>query len=116
MGILEDGRLSDQEDIPKRFVIYRGTRMTEGWPGQMIEAQTFTHYNIGGKDFERVSYGSESDDWGANERPCHDCRVIKGEYHVVGCDVERCPKCDGQAISCDCLDEEDDGSTTYVEG
>jgi hypothetical protein len=107
--------MSESNENSKRFVIYRGTRMIEGWPDKITEAQSITHYDIGGEDFERVRYGNESDDWGANERPCHDCRVIKGEYHVVSCDVERCPKCGGQAISCDCLDEVDDGLIPGVE-
>jgi hypothetical protein len=98
--------LTTDDDSQNQFVIYRGARMINGWPEKIREAQTITHYDIGGSEFERIRYGSESDDWGANERPCHDCRVIKGEYHVTGCDVERCPKCDGQAICCDCLDED----------
>jgi hypothetical protein len=33
---------------------------------------------------------------------CGDCGVEEGEYHVLGCDCERCPFCSGQLISCDC--------------
>ena len=39
---------------------------------------------------------------------CHDCRIEHGGKHHPGCDVERCPKCTGQLISCGCLDDEDD--------
>lgn len=39
---------------------------------------------------------------------CHDCAVEVGSYHHPGCDVERCPRCGGQLISCDCLDDEDE--------
>lgn len=39
---------------------------------------------------------------------CHDCGVAACGYHHPGCDVERCPKCGGQLISCGCLDDEDD--------
>jgi hypothetical protein len=98
--------MSSDNGSGKQFVTYRGVRMIVGWPEKIQEAQTITHYDIGGSEYERVRYGGESDDWGANERPCHDCRVVRGEFHVVGCDVERCPKCGGQAISCDCLDEQ----------
>lgn len=34
---------------------------------------------------------------------CHDCNIEHGGKHHPGCDVERCPKCEGQLISCNCL-------------
>jgi hypothetical protein len=36
------------------------------------------------------------------EERCHDCNVTRGGYHHSGCDMERCPKCHGQIISCGC--------------
>jgi hypothetical protein len=34
---------------------------------------------------------------------CHDCGVKSGKPHKPGCDVEKCPKCGCQLISCDCF-------------
>jgi len=33
---------------------------------------------------------------------CHDCGVKEGELHKLGCDMETCPFCGQQLISCDC--------------
>jgi len=33
---------------------------------------------------------------------CHDCSVSPGEFHKSGCDVERCPLCGYQMITCGC--------------
>jgi hypothetical protein len=63
-----------------------------------------THIEIAGETYERVRYGSEDEDWGADRRPCHDCGAVKGELHIWGCDVERCPACGGQVIYCECED------------
>lgn len=31
---------------------------------------------------------------------CHDCGIKEGEIHKLGCDMEACPICGGQLISC----------------
>ncbi len=86
---------------PKR-ILYRGVPMIEGWPEKIKAAQELLSYTLDGKSVRRVPYGSEQDDWHADTIPCHDCRVLKGEYHVPSCDVEECPVCGGQLMSCDC--------------
>lgn len=67
---------------------------------EMLTAESCSkkHVNIDGTVFARdTSYFDH------NER-CHDCGIINapGNVHHMGCDVERCPVCHGQFISCDC--------------
>lgn len=38
-------------------------------------------------------------------RPCHDCNTPPGGFHHPGCDMESCPNCYGQLISCNCIEE-----------
>jgi len=51
--------------------------------------------------YNRIPFGAEPDDDG--EDRCGDCGVAHGEFHRPNCDQERCPKCHGQLISCDCV-------------
>lgn len=63
---------------------------------------------IDGMDYMRLRYGQEKRD-GDIQIPdiCHDCEVMIGGYHHPGCDMERCPKCGGQFMVCDCeVDDE----------
>jgi hypothetical protein len=94
---------------PKR-ILYRGVPMVEGWPEEIRAAQEIPSYSLDGKSVPRIRYGNEQDDWGADNHACHDCGVIKGELHVVGCDGEECPVCHAQLLSCDChFDKDEDG-------
>jgi hypothetical protein len=82
--------------------------MIKSWVQKIEAAQQETCYAINGKELERVRYGDEQGDWGADGHPCGDCGVLKGQYHVPGCDVEQCPNCGEQAITCDCEYESDE--------
>ena len=63
-----------------------------------VDSCTVKYISIGGIPYERdTAY------YDVNEH-CHDCGIknTPGNIHHFGCDIERCPRCDGQLISCDC--------------
>lgn len=57
---------------------------------------TLETYEIKGEVFNR------NKEYHDNNETCHDCGIVNGNFHHPGCDMERCPKCGGQSISCDC--------------
>ena len=63
-----------------------------------------TKYLIKGKLYDPILFGDEDDDWvGDDENPtCGDCGVHVGEQHLAYCDIERCPRCGLQFLTCNC--------------
>lgn len=85
---------------------------------EIIDEREKTHITIDGKEYPRVRYGDplEYADFELDAQPyylhvCHDCKVIKGQVHLAGCDVERCPKCGGQLLYDRCVDVLAEGVT-----
>lgn len=92
---------------PDELVEYGGKKIKRSWLEQINSAQKVTEVTINGQPYDRVRFGDESEDWGANEGPCRDCGVLRGQFHVPDCDIERCPICDGQLLSCDCQNQDE---------
>jgi hypothetical protein len=95
--------------MSRKRVAYQGVEMDAEWPSYIEGAQRDLMCTIGGEVYPRIRYGEESEDWGADSRPCHDCAVVKGQLHVRGCDAGEYPVCGRQAIACDCPYEREKG-------
>ncbi len=80
----------------------------------MADGEEQTTYAIVGINYPRIRYGDEKrfgEDWhdrvyAVKSHPCHDCNAFPGAFHVPGCDMEECPRCGHQSISCACDEEE----------
>ena len=86
----------------RAFIQYRGMRVNRDWVEEIKRAQEHSTYLIGRQVYERVAFGEEP---GLSEKPanpCPGCAVRAGEYHVSGCEHERCPACQLPALECNC--------------
>lgn len=88
------------------------------------QSQSVKTEKLHGKRYRRIKYGDEDQldekgkpyrdengkilDWREiSKEPCHDCAAIRGQYHCFGCDVEQCPRCNGQYLGCGCKLQKD---------
>jgi hypothetical protein len=85
-----------------------GSNWQEGWQRDFKQAQTVTQFVINSQEHDRIRYGDEEN--ALNQPKCGDCGVPRSAYHLLGCDIEQCPRCGGQAISCDCFYDERPGT------
>jgi hypothetical protein len=66
---------------------------------------TWKYIKINGKIYKRdttfYDYGRTIIN---GKKCCHDCGIVNhgGHVHHFGCDIERCPRCHGQLIACNC--------------
>jgi hypothetical protein len=79
---------------------------------------TIAAFHLDGRAVSMVAFGSEPG-WRTLRLRCGDCGVARGGHHHPGCDVQRCPVCRGQMLTCGCRFDDDDipdHDTTTVHG
>jgi hypothetical protein len=81
----------------------QGMSLADGcrWPKIVIEGKTLKR---------------SAENFGEPGSRCRDCGAKHGKLHHFGCDVERCPCCGGQLISCGCLDGAKGVTFKFYEG
>jgi hypothetical protein len=77
---------------------------------------TVNAFHRNGRRFDLIPFGDEPGRRASGDR-CGDCGVIRGGSHHPGCDLQRCPACGGQLMSCGCRFDEDgtDASLSLAE-
>lgn len=95
----------------EEIVYYNSIFMAKELKDEILEEQLNTHITIDGTEYQRIKYGDPEEyanfELGLTpyfSRPCGDCSVIKGQVHLTGCDIERCPKCGDQLLFDKCVD------------
>lgn len=68
-----------------------------------------------GRRFHMIPFGDEPGRTSGDG--CSDCGVVRGGWHHPGCDLQQCPACGRQLMSCGCRFDEDgpDASLSLVE-
>lgn len=87
-------------------IIYRGIKIYKQFPSELLGIQKFNAIMVIIDEeehfLERYKYGFAPNDKLTENYKCDDCNVFRGEYHLEHCDLEECPKCGGQFLTCNC--------------
>jgi hypothetical protein len=91
----------------EEIVFYNDIFMSISLKDELEKEQGRADITLDGEIFKRIPYGSSKEYSGLDlgdysSRPCGDCKAGKGQFHLLGCDIERCPKCGRQLLSCRC--------------
>ena len=86
--------------------------------GEMTTAISCTAdaFHQNGRRVDMIPFGDEPGRRAGGDR-CGDCGVFRGGWHHPGCDLQRCPACGRQLMSCGCRFDEDgpDAGLSLVE-
>lgn len=89
-------------------VTYRGRVLPNDYPLEIVSGQRYNGLRVP-KDNSyvyykrhRLGHGPDSEYVNASYQ-CEDCAVEFGELHIPYCDLEQCPICCGQLLSCKCI-------------
>lgn len=74
------------------------------WQKDIDASQSMTELELKGSIFQRIPHGSESSHATEVFGNCDECNVLPGQFHVLGCEQEECPNCQGFLMECDCLE------------
>jgi hypothetical protein len=74
---------------------------------KLANSCTVNAFHKQGRRFHMVPFGDEPDGRTRGDQ-CGDCGVRRGGWHHPGCDLQQCPSCGGQLLSCGCRFDEDE--------
>jgi len=98
----------------ERFTMYQGAEILATFAAEIVAAQYDTEVMINGQRYERIRFGAPNDLLSASGH-CHNCAVVPGQLHVLLCCGERCPRCKGSALGCNCEWEDIDDQQPAAE-
>lgn len=119
---IKDSVIEDLILFEREFIIYRGQEIRKSdlqdYKDELEEAQIHSNFvDKRGRVIQRIKFGMEDSVSCDDEKSsfnrffksdiykfsyCGDCGTKQGEYHLHGCDLERCPICGRQPFVCDC--------------
>ena len=101
---IDEYTIAEISSFAEKYTIVHGHEIAKNQKDEYEKdvqvAQIHTHFlTQNGTRIPRIRYGDDPND---TVEYCDDCWAKKGQYHLSFCDLERCPNCGGQVLSCDC--------------